>query len=433
MSVRAAHSPGEAQRPSPAWPVDPTGRRVRVGQAVITAALIVIAIVRATSDGARLPWTLAGSVIFGCWYSAGLLYARRGRGRDRVLAGWWLVTLALIWAGLMSLSAEFVWLAFPLWLLAGLILPLRWALALSAAVLAGVVLAPLLHDGSVDFASVIGPAVGSVFALGASRAYLRLVHDVAERRRLIASLHRAQQDTLALQDELLRVHRDAGATAERTRLSRDIHDTVAQSVSSIGMLARAALHTGSPEHLERALEQIDQLARDGLTDIRRIVNALMPAELEEVALPAALRTMLARLAAETGIDTDLYVDDTLPALPTAVEVALLRTAQSALANTRTHAQAHRVVVTLTDATDTIRLDITDDGQGFDAARWDNPSNTLPGGSGYGLWAMRQRLRELGGGLDVESAPGEGTALSAHLPLGPSLTDQSPPDTTRRSL
>jgi signal transduction histidine kinase len=74
-----------------------------------------------------------------------------------------------------------------------------------------------------------------------------------------------------------------------------------------------------------------------------------------------------------------------------------------------------VVVTLADAGDSLRLDIVDDGRGFDASRWDRQGGQ---GGGYGLRSMRARLRELGGGLDVESAPGDGTALSASVPLGP---------------
>jgi signal transduction histidine kinase len=127
--------------------------------------------------------------------------------------------------------------------------------------------------------------------------------------------------------------------------------------------------------------------------------------------------MLERLADESGIEATLHADDDLPALGLDAEVALLRTAQSALANVRSHAGASRVVVTLADAGDAVRLDIVDDGIGFDATRWDAQGGVSGQGGGYGLRSMRARLRELGGGLDVESAPGDGTALSAHVPLG----------------
>ena len=352
------------------------------------------------------------ALVFAGWYVGGLLLG--ARTRDAALAAWWLAGLSLIWAGTVAVSAEFVWLAFPLWLLAGFVLRLPWAIAFSAAILAVVIAAPLLHSGATSYANVIGPVVGGVFAFGIARGYLELVRDGRERRRLIASLVAAQAETAQLQDELARTQRESGAGIERTRISRDIHDTVAQSLSSIGMLARAA-RAGAEPAMADALDQIDRLSRDGLTDARRIVNAMAPAELEGSALGDALRRMLARLEEDTGIRTDLRLDEGLPALSMGAEVALLRTAQSALANVRAHAGASRVVVTMADAGDAIRLDVADDGVGFDATRWERAARR-PDGSGYGLRAMRARLRELGGDLDIESAPGDGVALSASLPF-----------------
>ncbi len=394
----------------------PGGERVsgaiRLGQVVITVVLIVIAGIRSAVDGVPLPWVLALSLVFAGWYFGGLILG--DRTRDPVLATWWLAGLALIWAGSVAVSSEFVWLAFPLWLLAGFILPMAWAVALSAVILIVVVAAPVLHTGTTSYANVIGPIVGGVFALGIARGYLELVRDGRERRRLIASLVAAQEETAQLQDELARSQRETGAGLERTRVSRDIHDTVAQSFSSIGMLARSAPRA-EPEKQAEALTQIEQLAREGLVDARRIVNAMTPAELEGSALGDALRRMLTRMQDETGIRTDLHIDDSVPALPMVAEVALLRTAQSALANVRGHANAQRVVVTLADAGDAVRLDIVDDGKGFDATRW-NAKQPPRDEGGYGLRAMRARLRELGGDLDVESMPGEGAALSASVPF-----------------
>ena len=384
---------------------------IRVGQSVITAALLIIGAVRAAGDGTPVPWVVAVSVVFAGWYFGGLLLSERTR--DRGVAAGWLVGLALIWIGAVAISPEFVWLAFPLWLLAGFVLRMRWAIPFSIGVLAVVIAAPLMHSGATTYANVIGPLVGGVFALGISRGYLELVRDGRERSRLISSLVSAHDEMAQLQDELARAQRDAGVVAERTRLSRDIHDTIAQSLTSIGMLAGGAAPT-APEPSARTFTQIGDLAREGLADTRRIVDALMPAELEGSALADALRRMLERLTDETGIRTELRVDDTVPALPVVVEVALLRTAQSALANTRVHAKADRVVVSLVDGGDSVRLDIVDDGVGFDAAGWERlPAG--PGG-GYGLRAMRERLRELGGGLDVESTPGAGAALSASVPI-----------------
>lgn len=407
--------PGEGQ-PSAALSLRTVAavlRSMRAGQVLIAVVLVVIGTVRAITGGAAPAFAIGVAFVFAGWYFGGLLLAARTR-EERLGVGW-LVGLGLIWIGAVAVSAEFVWLAFSLWLLAGYILRLRWAIVYSIAVFAVVVVAPLIHHGSTTYANVIGPLVGGVFAFGIARGYVELVRETRERQRLVDSLVQTQAEMAALQDELARTQRESGAIAERTRLSRDIHDTIAQSLSSIGLLARASLDGDRPADANRVLEQIESLAHDSLTDVRRIVAALAPAELDEGALPSALRRMLDRLTTETSIDAELHAEAEFPALPTVVEVALLRTAQSALANARLHSDARRVVISLVNAGDSVRLDIVDDGRGFDAAEWDRVDRGA-GGPGYGLHSMRARLRELGGGLDIESTPGDGTALSAHVPL-----------------
>ncbi|MFD4422139.1 sensor histidine kinase [Agromyces sp. NPDC058484] len=392
---------------------------MQIGQHLITAVLIAVGAGRAVADGAPIALVLASALVFAGWYVGGVVLA--GRTRDRALGAWWLVGLALIWGGTVAASVEFVWLAFPLWLLAGYILRWRWAVVFSVVVFVVVAVAPILHLGTTTYANVIGPLVGGVFALGISRGYVELLNDARERQRLVASLVQAQAEMADLHEELAKTQRESGAMEERTRLSRDIHDTIAQGFSSISLLVHAALSNGDASDSGRVLNQIDAIARDNLVDVRRIVAALAPAELEEGALAGALRRMLDRLTEETGIATELHVDEGFPALPTTVEVALLRTAQSALANVRLHADAGRVVVNLADIEDSVRMDVADDGRGFDARSW-NAGSSGAGGGGYGLHSMRARLRELGGGLDVESTSGEGTALSAHVPLAGRTTE-----------
>ncbi len=387
-----------------------TSRAIRVGLASITILLLAIAAIRALADGTAAFGVITASLLFlGC-AAAGPLF---GDGlKESSVAARWLGVLVVAWVVCVVVSPEFVWMAFPLWLLAGFILWLPGALVLSAVILAIVIVAPVLHGGETSYAEVIGPLVGGAFAMGISRGYLELLRDARDRRRLIESLAAAQRETAELQDELARAQRDSGAGMERTRLSRDIHDTVAQSLTSIAMLARTA-QAGGSQH-EAQLAQIELLAREGLADTRRIVHALAPGELDGSGLGDALRRLLGRVEAEAGIRTDLRVDADLPALSTAAEIALLRTVQSALANVRTHSSAKRVVVSLSDAGSDVRLDVVDDGVGFDAKRWKTRGTTGAGG-GYGLVAMRARMRELGGDLEVESAPGDGTALSASLP------------------
>ena len=377
---------------------------MRIIQHVITAVLLVIGAVRAVGEGAAALAVIAAAVVFAAVYAAGAFSERRP-----ATAVWWLMGLATVWLGMLVVSVEFVWLAFPLWLLAGHLL--RWWLSVlfAVAVFVAVVAAPLAHGRTLNAADVIGPLVGGLFAFGLARGYVALTRESRERERLVASLVAAQAESALLQDELAATQRQSGAIAERTRLSRDIHDTIAQSLTSILLLARTG---DTSADRDGVFARIEGLAQASLVDVRRIVAERAPAELDEQALPGALRRLLARLSDDTGIAALLQVDDDFPVLPTPIEVALLRTAQSALANVRQHSDAARVVVSLSAWGRSVRMDIVDDGRGFEIS---GISQDTPSG-GYGLRAITDRLRELGGGLDIESAPGDGTALSAHIPL-----------------
>lgn len=397
-----------------AGPAGTMTRAMRHGLHLIGLLLVVVAAARAIGDGAA-PWLAAAvAVAFLAWYTIGALLGTRLRERRHVYS--WVGGLATIWIGAIAVSAEFIWLAFLLWLLAGRFLSLRGAILFSVIVFALVGYAPLFHHGATTYATVFGPLIGAIFAVGISRGYLQLLHDAAERESLVASLTRTQEELIDLQDELALTQRHSGMETERIRIARDMHDTVAQTLPSMRFIAHAAVAGDEPDAMRRALGQVETLAAEAVTDVRRIVAALAPAELDRGALGAALARMLQRLRAETGIATELHVDDTLPGLPGHVEVALLRTAQSALANVRRHADADRVTVSLIDGGDTVRLDIIDDGRGFDPASRRTPSGADD--RGYGLGFIDGRLRELGGGLDLDSRPGAGTELSAHLPLRP---------------
>ncbi len=392
----------------------PTVRAMEIGQHVIAAGLAAIGVIRAIAAGTPVAAAIIAGVAILAWHTAGALLPLRAGARR--VAIWWLVGFAAVWIAAVAVSPEFVWVAFLLWLLAGHLLPLRWGLLFSAVVLAVVILGPIVHHGATSYANVFGPLIGGVFAFGISRGYVQLLRDAAERERLVASLTRAQHEMADLQDELALAQREAGATAERTRISRDIHDTVAQALSSIRLLAHAGAARSTDADAARTLTQLENLAGDSLGDVRRIIAALAPAELDENVLADALARMLERAQQEAGLRTELHVDEHLPLLPTAVEVALLRTAQSALGNVRLHARASRVVVSLIDDDRSVRLDIIDDGVGFDTSAWERDLES--GSSSYGLRFIRARLRELGGALDVESAPGEGTAISVSVPIQP---------------
>lgn len=398
-----------------------TTRWLRLGQHALLAVLAVVCLIRALDAGTHPAAEVGGLLAFIAWYLVGIPLARRGTG-----GGTWFVVLAVLWGGLVLISPENVWLAFPLWLLAGHLLPLGAGVLLSLAILVVVVGEPLRQAGSTPFAAVIGPLIGMIVALGVSRAQMALVRDGLERQRLIASLYAAQEESAALTEELARVQRAEGATSERTRLSRDIHDGIAQGFSSILLLTRAARAEQDPDRLRAILEQLESSAADGLEESRRVVGALAPADLDEGSLTGAVRRVTERFAAESGVAARVTVAGPLASLPTTAEVTLLRCVQGALANVRTHAAADEVVVSLDETADSVRVDVVDDGRGFDTAAWSAVAPDSVGDGGYGLRATRARLREIGGGLDVESTPGEGTAVSAWIPLSRRPAERSHP-------
>lgn len=204
---------------------------------------------------------------------------------------------------------------------------------------------------------------------------------------------------------------------ERARLAREIHDTLAQGFVGIITQLQAAEETDDEEERRRHTDAALALARDGLTEARRSVSALRPAVLDEAHLADALANVARSWSSRTGIPVHLTTSGTATAVTTESEVALLRTAQEALANVERHAAADHVRVTLRMDADRIRLDIRDDGCGFDPVdRLERPGPAGSGATGgFGLIAMRDRLAAAAGDLIVESRPGRGTLVRAEVP------------------
>lgn len=397
-------------------------------QHVLFAALVGVGAGRglAGQGGSGAVSVLGAAALLLAWYAVGARRAGRQLGVDETgtgadgsppATGRWLVGLVAAWLLAVVASVEMVWVAFALWLLAGRLLPPRRAGALGVLVLA-VVVARGGHAEDWSTAAVVGPVLGCAFALALSRTLQVLARDNAERGRLVASLVAAQEQAETLQAELALAEREAGVLAERARLSRDIHDTLAQGFSSILLLARASGATPDEDVRARLLAQIEASAADHLQEARQVVAALAPAALEH-GLAEALLRVAERLRQETGAVVDVRTTGRLPALPTPVQVALLRTVQSAVANVRQHAGARSVLITLGDQEDEVVVEVVDDGTGFDPAAVEARLRSQPAGGGtggYGLQASRERLRELGGRLEVRSAPGEGTTVRASLPF-----------------
>ncbi|HJF77680.1 MAG TPA: histidine kinase, partial [Brevibacterium linens] len=287
-----------------------TERTMEFGQHAIALVLTLISCIRAVSVGAPLVAAIAVSLVFLAWYALGAV--RAARSGALVLAKWWLIVLAVAWLCTLLVSAEFIWVAFLLWLLAGHLFSLRIAIVFTALTYIATVVAPLAHYGQVPTPSIIGSLIGAVFALGLSRGYIELLREGRRREELLRSLELAHQNLLDLQDELALTQRHAGEIEERTRVSRDIHDTIAQSISSIRLIAHAEADRTTDEHAGQVLAQVEDLAAQSSRDVRRIIAALAPAELEDGALTAAIRRLLTRLEEDSSIAGRLDVDETLP-------------------------------------------------------------------------------------------------------------------------
>jgi len=209
--------------------------------------------------------------------------------------------------------------------------------------------------------------------------------------------------------ELAALSHDSGVAAERERLSREIHDTLAQGFTSIVMLLEAAEATldRDPAKAREQLSLARTAARENLAESRSLIAALSPPTLREQGLVGALHRLTERLDAEmSGVATQLTVAGEERPLSPATEVVLLRAAQEALSNVRKHSSAQTVTVTLDfDAADTT-LTVHDNGCGFAA-------DTT--GGGFGLHGMRTRVADIDGSLSVSSAPGTGTTVRVSVP------------------
>ncbi|MBY8875700.1 sensor histidine kinase [Micromonospora sp. PLK6-60] len=371
---------------------------------LLVAGLLGLVAARAVVDAApHATAVVAVAAMLGLTYAAGGLLRRGGAVRG------WLAAVAALWLLLLVLSADAVWLAFPLYFLGLHLLARRAALLAVAATAATAVAAFAAHRGSFSPAVVVGPALGALVAVAVARGYQVLYRESERRRRLIEELTATRADLAAEQ------HR-AGVLAERERLAREIHDTLAQGLSSIQLLLRAAGRDLPDGRAAGYVEQARQAAADNLAEARRFVTALTPPPLEGTTLAGALDRLCVTTAAQHRLDARFRVTGDPVALSTPYEVALLRVAQSALANTVQHGHAGTVQVTLDYGDAAVAVVVADDGAGFDLRR--SPSGPR---NGFGLAGMRARVGDLGGTLSVVSAPGQGTTLTARLPVaGPAV-------------
>ena len=343
---------------------------------------------------------LSGAVVLGAAYST-----RRLVADHTVWPTVWVGVVVVLWVTLTLVAPSFAWTAVPVAFAVLQVLPFPYAVTAVVVMTAVVSVAWSRITDDLDPTVFVGP-VG--IALVTVLSYRALEREARTRQTLLDELTEAQADLAVAQ-------RRSGALAERTRLSREIHDSVGQGLSSITLLLGAAEQdwdrrpAAAREHVAGA----GAAAREGLDEVRRVVRDLAPPGLESdetgEALPVALRRVAA--AGAHGLDVEVRVHGDPVGVPPAVASALVRSTRGALANVVEHSGALRAVVSLTYHPDEVLLDVRDDGHGFDPARLG-----AGGDRGRGLDGIRQRAGDLGGSADIESGPGEGTTVSVRFPL-----------------
>lgn len=404
-----------------------TGRRtpedtpaLRLMRAAVHGTFLVLLAVALgpVAFGAEPAALLAPGLLLGLVYGAGVLRERREPSRSWVLG--WLAAVTVLWIGLLLADRDFSYVVFPLFFLYLHVLPPRWSLPAVGAATALIVAAQAQGPGGLTAAKVIGPCAGAAVAVLTAFGYAALYRESRQRQQLIDELTRTR-------DRLAASQREAGRLAERQRLAREIHDTLAQGLSSIVLLARAAdgalrADGAGPAAARARIQEAGRTASDNLTEARRFVRDLTPPALQDAALPEALRRVTDGFGSGPRTSQDpapalvFRLDGDPYPLPIEAEIALLRLTQEALANVARHARARNAAVTLAFLDGQVTLDVYDDGVGFTPRTPGAPGPAAGERVSFGLSGMRERIAGLGGTLTVESAPGEGTAVAAALPV-----------------
>lgn len=198
---------------------------------------------------------------------------------------------------------------------------------------------------------------------------------------------------------------------ERSRLSRELHDSVTQSLYCLVLLTeswRRMIRGNGKENFEEYLEKIGEISQQALKEMRLLIIELRPPILQQEGLVGAIQKRLDSIEKRFGINARVVMEDFIELSPPIID-EFYWIAQEALNNSLKHAEASRVIVRLYFESDTIVLEVVDNGKGFDPAQLDQSG-------GLGLINMDERARQIGGKLEVKSIPGEGTTIRVKVPL-----------------
>ena len=291
--------------------------------------------------------------------------------------------------------------------------PLAWVLGdtrrrgvIGSAVIAAAVMLGYAIGGGFTVGAIVAGLTTAGFSFAFATAFGLWISGIAEygeeRARLLDELTAAQAEVRALSHE-------RGASEERERLARDIHDTLAQTLAGLVIFAERAgrqSREGQADAAAATIATVEQVARDALGEARALVarTAAVP---REPAFAAAVERLVERFRAQGRAAIELDTADAAGELDRETQVVLLRCLQEALSNAAKHSAADLVRVRVrVDAGGGAALEVADDGRGFEPA--------APG-AGFGLDGMRERVALAGGTFEVDSTAGRGTSLRVHLP------------------
>lgn len=351
------------------------------------------------------------TLILASWHGIGMALAYRNLvswEKDPTARFIVLIGDIVLWFILVTISPTYYITLFGLFIQVFRHLPVRYA-AITAIILTGLMILEQMMDSG-EMLSLTDPnswlfAIGGIGSILVGIWISAIIDQSTQRRDLIDRLEAAQ-------NELAAAERREGILEERQRLAREIHDTLAQGFTSIVMHLEAA-EQALPDELDvlqKHLNQARSTARGSLDQARRVVQDLRPDLLDGKSLQDAIQRTAQRWQAETDIPVSVQITGEATSSPSVIDVTLLRAMQEALNNIRKHAQATDARVTLSYMSDTIMLDIQDNGVGLDGAE---PSRFS---SGFGLQAMRERVVQCGGTVILESDSGEGTTVTISVPL-----------------
>lgn len=199
--------------------------------------------------------------------------------------------------------------------------------------------------------------------------------------------------------------------AERKRIARELHDDTAQALTSILVRLRLLERTAGDAEVLNNVEELRELTLGALDSVRRMAMDLRPAALDDLGLVPALQTYAERFSENWPTKVTVSVDGLLRRLPADVELVLYRVVQEALTNVAKHSAASLARVSLSRRRNEVTLGIEDNGVGFEPA-----DKTQSNGTGLGLFGMRERLALVGGDVQIDSAKGQGTTITAHVPI-----------------